>query len=113
MTPDQEKRALQLLVGLADNECQFSYSRHWTPGKSCGEDNGRGFDCFKCQARALIAEITAPGKRVELHPGHNLWIQGARCGQVKKVDGKHLLIKMDNPQVKRLVRVLVDNVKFL
>lgn len=49
------------------------------------------------------------GQRVELHPACDLWMRGARFGTVHSVakDGT-LRIKMDHPQVRRLVLVPPD-----
>jgi hypothetical protein len=51
------------------------------------------------------------GKRVELHPGMDLWMRGARYGTIHSVsrDGTYKL-RMDNPHVRRLVRVRPEDV---
>lgn len=51
------------------------------------------------------------GKRVELHPGCDLWMRGARFGTVVREKGDTVWVKMDHPQVKRLVRLPRDRVK--
>ena len=56
MTPEQIARAIQLLKYL-DDGCSFGMSRSWRPGLSCGQDNGRGFDCSHCAARQLLKEL--------------------------------------------------------
>jgi len=53
------------------------------------------------------------GRRVELHPGHDLWMRGARYGTVRKVEGDTLVIKMDHSAVKKLVRVRKDRVTLI
>jgi len=50
--------------------------------------------------------------RVELSPACDLWMQGARFGTVRKVEGEILFVKMDHPQVKKLVKVTKDLVTF-
>lgn len=46
------------------------------------------------------------GSRVELSPGCDLWMRGARFGTVDRIDEKRrvILVKMDHPSVKRLQR---------
>lgn len=51
-------------------------------------------------------------RRVELSPGCDLWMMGARMGTVRKVEGEILFIRMDHPQVKKLVKVTKDYVTF-
>lgn len=50
------------------------------------------------------------GIRVEISPSHDLWMQGARFGTIRKIDTARGLatVKMDHPQVKRLqvIRVM-------
>lgn len=51
------------------------------------------------------------GKRVEIAPHHDLWMQGARMGIIRKIEtvgvhgGEIFTLKMDHPQVKRLARI--------
>lgn len=51
------------------------------------------------------------GKRVELHPGTDLWMRGARYGTIHSVsrDGVYK-IRMDNRRVRRLVRMRPEDV---
>jgi hypothetical protein len=44
------------------------------------------------------------GDRVELHPGCDLWMRGARFGTVTKVGRKFVTVKMDHWQIKRQIR---------
>ena len=53
------------------------------------------------------------GRRVELHPGHDLWMRGARYGKVVRVKGDTLSIRMDNKAVRSLVRVRKDRVTLI
>ncbi len=48
------------------------------------------------------------GIRVELSPGCDLWMRGAKFGTIRKIVGQVAVIKMDHPQVKKLQRVAVD-----
>lgn len=53
------------------------------------------------------------GKRIELHPGCDLWMRGARYGEVVGVEKDGTLkIKMDHPSVRKLVRLPPDRVTF-
>lgn len=55
------------------------------------------------------------GKRIEIPPHYDLWMRGARYGTVKNItrDGQTVLVKMDHPQVRRLVRVQRPDWKFV
>lgn len=53
------------------------------------------------------------GRRVELSPHFDLWMRGARYGVVRKVEGDILVIKMDHPQVKKLVRARKEDVTLI
>lgn len=37
----------------------------------------------------------AVGTRIELHPGCNLWMQGARYGVITKVGRKRIAVQLD------------------
>lgn len=51
------------------------------------------------------------GSRVELHPGMDLWMRGAKYGTITSVrDGKPC-VRMDNPRVKRLVCTVSSRLK--
>ena len=52
-------------------------------------------------------------RRVELSPSHDLWMRGAKYGEVRKVEGDVLVVKMDHPQVRKLVRVRKDRVTLI
>lgn len=41
------------------------------------------------------------GHRVEIHPGYDLWMQGARFGQVVKINGSVAVVRMDHPGVRK------------
>ena len=49
--------------------------------------------------------------RVELSPGYDLWMRGARFGVVRSIRDGIAKVKMDHPQVKRLVRIPVADLK--
>jgi len=51
------------------------------------------------------------GSRVELHPGMDLWMRGARYGTVIKEEDDTLHVRMDNRNVRGLVKVPRDRVK--
>ena len=57
-------------------------------------------------------EPLSVGDRVELSPACDLWIRGARFGVVHSVakDGT-VKLRMDHPQVKRLVKATPDLVR--
>ncbi len=44
----------------------------------------------------------SPGQRVELHPGCDLWMRGARFGTVHSTAGCTVVVKMDHPSVRKL-----------
>jgi len=50
--------------------------------------------------------------RIEIHPRFDLWMRGAQYGRIHKVntDGS-IMIRMDNPRVRRLQRMRPDDVK--
>lgn len=52
------------------------------------------------------------GAHVELHPGCDLWMRGARFGTISRVDGDHILVRMDHPQVRELQRFTADRLRF-
>jgi hypothetical protein len=41
-----------------------------------------------------------PGDRVELHPGCDLWMMGAKYGMVVRVYDEFVVVKMDHPSVR-------------
>lgn len=45
-----------------------------------------------------------PGTRVEISPHFDLWMRGAKYGTVVKIVSDEVHIKMDHPQVKRIVK---------
>lgn len=51
------------------------------------------------------------GHRVELHPGCDLWMRGAKFGVVRDVTGTTAKIKMDHPQVRNLVTIPFDRIR--
>jgi hypothetical protein len=56
------------------------------------------------------------GDRVELHPGCDLWMQGATKGvvhsrELSEVRPSRVVVKMDHPQVKRLQKFAPDLLK--
>ena len=62
------------------------------------------------------------GKRVEIAPHYDLWMRGARHGVIHSVSVPRatlaaqpdlVRLKMDHPQVKRLIRVYLDDVKYV
>lgn len=55
------------------------------------------------------------GDRVELHPGCDLWMRGAKYGTITKVDEAKQIahVRMDYPQVKRVQRVPFDRLTLI
>lgn len=51
------------------------------------------------------------GARVELSPGYDLWMRGARFGVIRKVEGGIATVKMDHPSVKRLQRIPLKDLR--
>ena len=54
--------------------------------------------------------------RVEIQPHHDLWVQGARFGTIKRFEtlstgAKIAIVKMDHPQVKKLQRLPLSYLK--
>lgn len=48
------------------------------------------------------------GDRVELHPGMDLWMRGARFGTVTSITDTLTVVKSDHPQVKKRIRAAHD-----
>lgn len=48
-----------------------------------------------------------PGDRVELHPGTDLWMSGARYGDVTRVTRTHVHVRVD--KLNRVVRFNPNN----
>jgi hypothetical protein len=42
------------------------------------------------------------GDRVEIHPGSDLWMRGARFGTVRKVKNGKVAVRMDHKSVRKL-----------
>lgn len=51
-----------------------------------------------------------PGDRVELHPATDLWMRGARYGNVVRIGQKLLHVKLDMLNRARPIRVAPTNV---
>lgn len=51
------------------------------------------------------------GERVELHPGTDLWMRGARYGEVVNERNGTYFIRMDNKRIRRLVKLPRDRFK--
>ncbi|MDE2020565.1 MAG: hypothetical protein KGJ13_09540 [Patescibacteria group bacterium] len=53
------------------------------------------------QARALV------GKRVEIPVHYDMWMRGARFGEVQSVgkDGAFVKVKLDHPQARKQLKV--------
>jgi len=49
-----------------------------------------------------------PGERVELHPGTDLWMMGARFGSVASLGRKYVRVALDHG---RYVKVLPENLR--
>lgn len=49
------------------------------------------------------------GSRVELSPGYDLWMRGARFGRVRSIAEGVATVKMDHKGVKRLARIPVED----
>ena len=62
-------------------------------------------------ARDMNDRPIAVGSRVELHPGMDLWMMGARYGAVTRFRGEKACVRMDHPRVRRLVCVAPDRLK--
>lgn len=60
--------------------------------------------------------ISTAQYRVEIHPGFDLWMRGARYGTVvreyisPKSGKRTVAVKMDHPQVRKLFRCLAEDV---
>ena len=52
--------------------------------------------------------------RVEIAPHYDLWMQGAKYGQIKDFDGEgNAWVKMDHPAVRKLVKIPNKDLKVL
>lgn len=56
-------------------------------------------------------KVWQPGARVEIHPGCDLWMRGAKYGTVTDMDGEVVLVRMDHPQVRKVQRFPLDRVR--
>jgi hypothetical protein len=65
----------------------------------------------KKEFRDMDDKPIAVGSRVELHPGMDLWMRGARYGVVTAVRADKLCVRMDNTRVRKLVCVVPDRLK--
>lgn len=60
--------------------------------------------------------ISTANYRIEIHPGYDLWMRGARFGTVvreyvwPKTGRRMVAVRMDHPQVKKLFRCPADDV---
>lgn len=52
------------------------------------------------------------GALVELHPGCDLWMRGARLGTVTGIEGDLVVVRMDHPQVRKPQRFPADRLRF-
>lgn len=63
LTPEQQERAVRILQFVATNDgCSFLVARGFRGG-TCAEENGKGFDCPSCAARALLKEVGTEAPR--------------------------------------------------
>ena len=51
------------------------------------------------------------GDRVEIPCYCDLWMRGAQYGVIRKISRDGVTVKMDHPQVKKCVRVIVTDCK--
>lgn len=59
VTPEQGKEAATILRSVVCGAgCSFASSRKFTGG-TCAQENGRGFNCFYCEARYFLRRIGA------------------------------------------------------
>lgn len=49
--------------------------------------------------------------RVEISPHYDLWMRGAKYGVVKSIKNDIAHVQMDHPQVKKLQRIPVGDLK--
>ena len=55
---------------------------------------------------------SAIGRRVQLHPANDAWMQGDRFGEIVKIGGRYIHIKMDKSgRTLALVRELFEFVE--
>lgn len=62
LTPEQAQEALQHLLAMVDwgeATCSFGMERKFEPGRSCADENGRGFNCSICRALEFLKKIKA------------------------------------------------------
>jgi hypothetical protein len=60
------------------------------------------------QTKKEKAVDTFVGVRIELHPGCDLWMRGARFGTITGFGGSYATVRMDHPQVKKLQRIPIE-----
>ena len=98
--------------------------RRGPSGSSVGRVDGatRPWD-NRYMATAKKKTVTAPmfdmngaqvgiGDRVEIGPHHDLWMMGAKYGEVRSTEGPDILVvKMDNARVKGMRRFVASGCK--
>lgn len=57
--------------------------------------------------------MLAKEQRVEISPHYDLWMMGAKYGTIKSIKDGIAKIKMDHPQVKRLQRIPLEDLKLI
>lgn len=62
-------------------------------------------------ACGLFGVAIAEGARVELHPGCDLWMRGARFGTVRKIVGDVATVRMDNARIRKLQHFALENLR--
>jgi hypothetical protein len=65
----------------------------------------------KPEFRDMNDKSISVGSRVELHPGMDLWMRGARYGTITRVRSGMPCVRMDNSSVRKLVCVVPDRLK--
>jgi hypothetical protein len=62
-------------------------------------------------AKKLDGSEFESGNRVQIAPHYDLFMRGARYGEIRKIVGGIAHIKMDHPQVKKLARIPLTDIR--
>jgi hypothetical protein len=83
-------------------QARVAYERELEKKLRAGKHEGGGNPHMKKQKHSLV------GARVQLHPGTDLWMRGAKYGEIVRESGGIFQIRMDHPGVKKLARFRED-----
>jgi hypothetical protein len=98
--------------GIAHVALSFADHDLFDTGADSGE-GGSGWLILRKKPAGMTRESSAIGKRVEIAPSYDLWMRGARYGEIRSEKNGVYAVKMDHPGVKKLAKIRVEDVKFI